>query len=72
MGINAAVSKARATPPREYQMIVLNKLLRVVKQQQGKHNAEAVDSKRVEIVNDSKSNDVDDAAAGPQSLTLTK
>ena len=53
-------------------MIVLNKLLRVVKQQQGKHNAEAVDSKRVEIVNDSKSNDVDDAAAGPQSLTLTK
>ena len=63
-----AVSKARATPPREYQMIVLNKLLRVVmQQQQGKSNA--VDSKRVEVVNDSKSNDADDDAAGPLSLT---
>ena len=64
-----AVSKARATPPREYQMIVLNKLLRVVMQQQGKSKSNAVDSKRVEVVNDSKSNDADDDAAGPLSLT---
>ena len=44
LAIGAACFKAGTTPPREYQMIVLNKLLRVVKQQKGAADA-AVDSK---------------------------